>query len=82
MQNLFFVTVAAGILSATSLTAKAQPSVNIEQLNAGAKQKSQIFKGIEINAVLVHEKNVEIHRYSKYRTPNTSAIEKLHILTV
>ncbi|MBX2933127.1 MAG: C40 family peptidase [Ferruginibacter sp.] len=50
MQNLFFVTVAAGILSATSLTAKAQPSVNIEQLNAGATQK--FIKGIEINQVV------------------------------
>lgn len=60
MQNLFFVTVAAGILSATSLTAKAQPSVNIEQLNTGATQKSQKFiKGIEINQVVTeHAENV------------------------
>lgn len=77
MQNLFFVTVAAGILSATSLTAKAQPSVNIEQLNAGAKQKSQIFiKGIEINAgTQVHEKNVNTQGTANTEPSNTSAIE-------
>ncbi|HQW85137.1 MAG TPA: NlpC/P60 family protein [Ferruginibacter sp.] len=51
MQNLFFITVATGILSATSFTVKAQPSVNIEQLNTGSIQKSQKFiNGIEIHS--------------------------------
>lgn len=34
MQNFFLVSVIIGIFSGTTLTAKAQPSVNIEQMNA------------------------------------------------
>lgn len=33
MKNLFFVSVAIGIFSGTSLTAEAQPSISIEKLN-------------------------------------------------
>jgi cell wall-associated NlpC family hydrolase len=52
MKNLFFVSVAIGILSGTTLPAKAQSSVNLEQVNAsGAQKKSGKFiDGIEIKA--------------------------------
>ncbi len=39
MKNFFLVSVAIGIFSGTTLTVKAQPSVNIEQINAGIGQK-------------------------------------------
>jgi len=51
MKNLFFVTVAMGIFSGTSFTAKAQTSINLE--NVGNKSKSRIslkfIDNIEIN---------------------------------
>ncbi len=51
MQNLFFVSVALGIFSGTSLTAKAQPSVNMERMAASAPVTKSIkfIEGIEIN---------------------------------
>lgn len=50
MQNLFFVAVATGIFSGTSLSAKAQPSVNMERMNASvpAKKSQKFIEGIEI----------------------------------
>jgi cell wall-associated NlpC family hydrolase len=39
MKNFFLVSVAIGIFSGTTLTAKAQPSVNIEQINASVTTK-------------------------------------------
>ena len=50
MQNFFLVSVAIGILSGTTLTANAQSSVNIEQLNATSVQKKseKFIEGIEI----------------------------------
>jgi lipoprotein Spr len=39
MKNFFLVSVAIGIFSGTTLSAKAQPSVNIEQVNASIWQK-------------------------------------------
>lgn len=52
MKNFFLVSVAIGIFSGTTLTAKAQPSVNIEQVNAsvGPKKSSKFIEGIEIKA--------------------------------
>ncbi|MBK7558584.1 MAG: hypothetical protein IPI54_09995 [Chitinophagaceae bacterium] len=40
MKNFFLVSVAIGIFSGTTLTAKAQPSVNIEQVNAPGYKKN------------------------------------------
>lgn len=48
MKNLFFVSVAIGIFSGTSLSAKAQPSVNMERLSESKSVK--FINGIEINA--------------------------------
>lgn len=55
MQNLFLVSVAIGILSGTNLTAKAQPAVNLEQVNVNAVQKKSVrfIEGIEINGPFV-----------------------------
>lgn len=77
MQNLFFVAVAAGILSATSLTAKAQPSVNIEHLNTGVVKKSQKFiSGIEINSGTAKPADKEITTVAKSQVDESvSAIE-------
>ena len=51
MKNFFLVSVAIGIFSGTTLTAQAQPSVNLEQVGIGAAQKksSHFIEGIEIN---------------------------------
>ena len=50
MKNFFLVSVAIGFFSGTTLTAKAQPSVNIEQVNASAvsKKSPKFIEGIEI----------------------------------
>ena len=52
MKNLFFVAVAMGIFSGTTLTAKAQSSVNMEQVNivVPAKKSLKFIDGIEIKA--------------------------------
>ncbi|MEO7307247.1 MAG: NlpC/P60 family protein [Ferruginibacter sp.] len=52
MKNLFFVSVAIGILSGTTLPAKAQSSVNMEQVNGSGKHKKSVkfIDGIEIKA--------------------------------
>jgi lipoprotein Spr len=50
MKNFFLVSVAIGFFSGTTLTVKAQPAVNIEQVNAFvAKTSPKFIKGIEIN---------------------------------
>lgn len=50
MKNFFLVSVAIGFFSGTTLTAKAQPSVNIEHVNASAvpKKSHRFIEGIEI----------------------------------
>ncbi len=52
MQNFILVSVAIGIFSGTTLTAKAQTAVNTEQVNVqGApKMQGKFIEGIEINA--------------------------------
>ena len=52
MKNFFLVSVAIGFFSGTTLTAKAQPSVNMEQVNVSTVQKKshKFIKGIEIKA--------------------------------
>ena len=53
MQNFFLVSVAIGIFSGTTLSVKAQPSVNIEQVNASIAQKksTKFIEGIEFKTV-------------------------------
>ena len=48
MKNLFFVSVAAGIFSGTSISVKAQNSVNTVKLDAQQKKSVQFIEGIEI----------------------------------
>jgi murein DD-endopeptidase / murein LD-carboxypeptidase len=50
MKNFFLVSVAIGFFSGTTLTAKSQSSVNIEQVNAALVQKKtpKFIEGIEI----------------------------------
>lgn len=52
MPNLLFVTVAIGIFSATSLTAKSQTLVNMERMDGSvpAKKSKRFIDGIEIKA--------------------------------
>ncbi len=47
MKNFFLVSVAIGFFSGTTLTAKAQPSVNIEQVNAAKTAQKKSTKFIE-----------------------------------
>ncbi len=53
MKNFFLVSVAIGFFSGTTLTAKAQPAVNMEQIHAfiGPKQSIKFIEGIEIKPV-------------------------------
>ena len=52
MKNLFFVSVAIGIFSGTSLTAKAQPFLNVERFSASANtnNSTRFIDGIELNS--------------------------------
>lgn len=71
MQNLFFVAVATGIFSGTTLSAKAQPSVNMERLNASvpAKKSQKFIEGIEIkNGTTVPGNTVEVTTVTLKRT--------------
>jgi lipoprotein Spr len=74
MKNFFLVSVAIGFFSGTTLTAKAQPAVNIEQVNTVTSKKSpRIIEatGIKpVGAVTVNnpsnpgEKNTSIENYT------------------
>src|SRR5665647_1960226 len=50
MKNLFFIAVAIGIFSGTSITAKAQTSVNLESMANRTKPKISLkfIEGVEI----------------------------------
>lgn len=52
MQNLFFVSVAIGFFSGTTLPAKAQSSVNMEQIGVSVSptKSAKFIEGIEIKA--------------------------------
>lgn len=82
MKNLFFVAVAIGIFSGTSLSAKAQPSVNLERLNANApvKKSPKFIDGIAINtasvkAVETTTETVAVTSAANKSTSEVSAIE-------
>jgi lipoprotein Spr len=54
MKNFFLVSVAIGFFSGTTLTAKAQSAVNMEQLNASVPKKSiKFIDGLEIKPAAV-----------------------------
>lgn len=48
MKHLFFVSVAAGIFSGTSISVNAQTAVNSVKFTAGPKKSVQFIEGIEI----------------------------------
>ena len=73
MKNLFLVSVAIGIFSGTTLTVKAQSSVNMEQLNSSPVQKKSVkfIDGIEIKAAkTTAEKSVK--KYAFVNTADTA----------
>jgi lipoprotein Spr len=79
MKHLFFVSVATGIFSGTSLTVKAQSSVNIERVNASVSvKKSQKFiDGIEIRSVATASENKVMANTAVLKTaaPKTTAVK-------
>ena len=63
MKNLFFVSVALGIFSGTTISANAQSSVNFEQVDGSVpiKKSTKFIEGIEIKAgVTVAEQPVNL----------------------
>ena len=75
MKNLFFVAVAMGIFSGTTLTAKSQSSVNMEQVGSAvpAKKSVKFIEGIEIkNGTTISEKAVTVRQAEL----NTAAYRK------
>ena len=82
MKNFFLVSVAIGIFSGTTLSAKAQPSVNIEQVNASVAQKksTKFIEGIEIKPATA-AKSVEISsKRSENKNEESAAIETFSAL--
>jgi cell wall-associated NlpC family hydrolase len=77
MKNFFLVSVAIGFFSGTTFTAKAQSSVNMEQVNAGVVQKKipKFIEGIEIIPV----KSVAVNSVSK-PAEDAAAIESFTAL--
>lgn len=79
MKSLFFVSVAVGILSGTSISAKAQTSVNLMRLSetSSPKKPAQFIEGIEIKRdVKVAEEDiweVPVKKVSKSESSKTSA---------
>jgi lipoprotein Spr len=55
MKNFFLVSVAIGIFSGTTFSVKAQPSVNIEQVNTivASAKSTKFIEGIEIKPVQI-----------------------------
>jgi len=78
MKNLFFVTVAIGIFSGTSFTAKAQTSINLE--NVGNKSKSKIslkfIDDIEINPGKISGNSTEGILIEKNTSASVNIIRK------
>lgn len=80
MRNLFFVSVALGIFSGTSISVKAQSSVNFVRLNDAVRsnESPRFIEGIEIKressmAVLPLEKSVSRKHHSLLK--NSPSIE-------
>jgi len=69
MKNFFLVSVAIGFFSGTTLTAKAQPAVNIEQVNAAVPKKSTKFiDGVELRPAAVVKAAEDITPIESYTT--------------
>ncbi len=77
MKNLFFVAVATGIFSGTSLSVKAQSSVNMEQMNASipTKKSLKFIDVIEIN-------NTAVAVFNDATAANVIAAEKENEISV
>lgn len=82
MKNFFLVSVAIGIFSGTTLTAKAQPSVNIEQINAGVAQKksTKFIDGIEFKTAPAASKTLEAGGTAVKKDEESAAIESFSSL--
>ena len=79
MKNLFFVSVAIGIFSGTSLKAKAQPFVNTDKFSAAASinNSPKFIDGIELNSANnVGLKPVPVVKSPKVLANSESVIEK------
>ena len=85
MKNFFLVSVAIGIFSGTTLTVKAQPSINIEQVNTAntAQKKSiQFIEGLEFKtSPAVTTKAGKVNsRHTAARDEESAAIESFSSL--
>ena len=78
MKNLFFVTVAIGIFSGTSFTAKSQTSINLEKV--GNKSKSKIslkfIDNIEINPGKISGNSSDVSLVEKNNSSSFNTIPK------
>ena len=85
MKNFFLVSVAIGIFSGTTLTAKAQPSINIEQVNAAntaQKKSAKFIEGIEFKTITeIPVKAVEkSSKKAETKNEESAAIERFSSL--
>ena len=84
MKNFFLVSVAIGIFSGTTLTAKAQPSVNIEQVNANVVHNKSVkfIEAIEFKTVIATVgKSVETkNNKAVFKHEESAAIENFSSL--
>ncbi len=77
MKNFFLVSVAIGFFSGTTLSAKAQPSVNIEQVNASVAQKKPLkfIEDIEIKPGTPAAANNNSAKKAESKNDETAVIE-------
>ena len=75
MKNLFFVAVASGIFSGTSITATAQTSVNLESIASKTKSKTSLhfIEGIEITPEKISDNLLAASTVEKNKVPIVAA---------
>jgi NlpC/P60 family len=73
MKHLFFVAVATGIFTGTSISAKAQTNVNIERLAEQPKPKLKFIEGIEISPGKISDVAIASPEKERITLPVTAA---------
>jgi cell wall-associated NlpC family hydrolase len=79
MKNLFFVSVALGLLSGTSLKTTAQTSVNMEAVSTGTKQFAKNIKAIESGVASIENCTAMQFKYAQLLNVNVESITNLSL---
>jgi len=81
MKHLFFVSVAAGIFSGTSISVNAQSAVNSVKFAASPKKSVQFIEGIEIKRSNTAAAEADVWSTKPVATPAPAAVSKANYKT-